>query len=266
MKRQHVTLVCMLFISSTLFLSACQQQETTTGTAEKKKEITKDDLKKNEDIASYGMGLGMGKNFLKKLSFELNMDIFLKGIEDGMADGEQLMPDDEIRTKMQAFQKEITEKKAAENLEKGKTFLEENKGKEGIVALPSGLQYKILKEGDGPMPKETDRVSVHYIGKTLDGTEFDNSIKRNRPAKFNVNRVVKGWTEALQLMKVGSKWELFIPSDLAYGEKGAGRNIGPNETLHFEVELIGIEEPPAKKESKPAPEKKADAEKKEEKK
>ena len=123
---------------------------------------------------------------------------------------------------------------------KGETYLKENAKKEGVKTLPSGLQYKVVKEGSGKSPKATDTVSVHYRGTLIDGTEFDSSIKRGEPAEFPVNRVIKGWTEALQLMKEGDKWMLYIPSHLAYGERGAGGAIGPNETLIFEVELLKV--------------------------
>ncbi len=233
-----------------------------------KKEIGKDALKTEEEVASYGMGLGMGKTFLKKINFELNMDLFIKGLEDGLSeDGKQLMTDEEIRTQMQAFQQKMMKKQGEESKKKGAKFLKENKKKKGVVTLASGLQYKVIKEGTGPIPKSTDTVKVHYKGTTIDGKEFDSSFKRKKPAKFSVNRVVKGWTEALLLMKVGSKWQLFIPSELGYGERGAGRNIGPNETLIFDVELISIEEPKKPKSDKPAgkkgdPKKKSEAKKK----
>jgi len=215
-----------------------------------KKEITKESLKTPEDIVSYGMGLNMGKNF-KKIGFELNIDIFVKGTQDGLSkDGKQLMPDDEIKKSMTAFQKQLMEKQKAqgkkqarENKIKGEKFLKENGKKKEVKTLASGLQYKVLKDGNGPMPKATDTVSVNYKGTTIDSKEFDSSYKRGKPAKFAVNRVVKGWTEAIQLMKVGSKWQLFIPGELGYGERGAGKDIGPNETLIFEVELLGIEPP-----------------------
>lgn len=129
---------------------------------------------------------------------------------------------------------------AANAMQKGEEFLKENAAKEGVKTLPSGLQYKVLKEGDGKSPKATDTVVVHYKGTLINGKEFDSSYKRGEPAEFPVNRVIKGWTEALQLMKEGSKWMLYIPSNLAYGERGAGADIGPNETLIFEVELLKV--------------------------
>jgi len=141
-----------------------------------------------------------------------------------------------MRDKMEIERKDISKI----NLKEGKAFLAENKEKEGVVTLESGLQYKVLKEGTGPFPKATDRVKTHYVGTLIDGTKFDSSIGKE-PITFSVNGVILGWTEALQLMKVGSKWKLFIPSELAYGENGAGNRIGPNAVLIFEVELISIE-------------------------
>ena len=141
-------------------------------------------------------------------------------------------------------------KQGEANKEKGGKFLEGNKTKQGIVTLKSGLQYKILKKGTGASPKATDTVKCHYKGTTIDGKEFDSSYKRGEPATFALNRVIKGWTEGLQLMKEGGKWQFFIPSELAYGERGSGPDIGPNEVLIFEVELLGIEKPETKKPEK----------------
>jgi len=136
--------------------------------------------------------------------------------------------------------KKIKTEQGEKNMTEGPKFLEENKAKEGVVILPSGLQYKVITEGTGKSPKATDKVKVHYRGTLINGKEFDSSFKRNQPAEFPVNGVIKGWTEALQLMKEGSKWELYIPSDLAYGARGAGGDIGPNATLIFEVELLEV--------------------------
>ena len=144
------------------------------------------------------------------------------------------------RTEAQAAQKKVQAEQGEKNMSEGPKFLEENKSKEGVVVLPSGLQYKVITEGSGKTPKATDKVKVHYKGTLLNGKEFDSSYKRNQPAEFPVNGVIKGWTEALQLMKEGSKWMLYIPSDLAYGARGAGGDIGPNATLIFEVELLEV--------------------------
>ena len=133
------------------------------------------------------------------------------------------------------------EQLAEENLSQGEAFLDENGKREGVITLPSGLQYEVMRDGNGDMPAATDTVVTHYRGTLIDGKEFDSSHRRGEPARFPVNRVIAGWTEALQLMKVGSKWKLFIPSSLAYGERGAGRAVGPNATLIFEVELLAIQ-------------------------
>jgi FKBP-type peptidyl-prolyl cis-trans isomerase FklB len=159
------------------------------------------------------------------------------------------MTEQEVNETLTAFQKEMAAQQAErnkilveKNKKEGEIFLAENKKKEGVVTLPSGLQYKVIKEGTGETPKLTDTVTVNYSGTLIEGTEFDSSYRRGQPATFPVKGVIAGWTEALQLMKVGSKWQLFIPSNLAYGERGAGRDIGPNTTLIFDVELLSIKE------------------------
>jgi FKBP-type peptidyl-prolyl cis-trans isomerase FklB len=205
-----------------------------------------DELKNKEDKLSYALGLNIGNSF-KQQSIEIKPDIFLKGIKDAFAGGKQLMSDDEVRETMVVLNKELTEKKAEamkklaeKNKEDAVMFFAENRKKEGVKTLASGLQYKIITEGKGQNPKATDTVTVNYRGTLIDGKEFDSSYRRGEPATFPVNGVISGWTEALQLMKVGAKWQLFIPSNLAYGEKGAGNLIGPNAALIFEVELISI--------------------------
>lgn len=228
-----------------------------------KKEITKADLKTEDDKVSYGIGFSMGSNFRKE-EMGMNLEILQKGIEDGFTGGERILNEEELKNTMMAFQQKMRTKKQAQrmemmqerkkqgeaNKEKGEKFLAENKTKEDVVTLKSGLQYKILKKGTGASPKATDTVQCHYKGTTIDGKEFDSSHKRGEPAKFALNRVIKGWTEGLQLMKVGGKWQFFVPSELAYGERGAGQNVGPNEVLIFEVELLGIEKPETKKPEK----------------
>jgi FKBP-type peptidyl-prolyl cis-trans isomerase FklB len=176
--------------------------------------------------------------------------VLFGGLKDALAGKEAALTKEEREKTLQAFQKEMMEKQitaskeaATKNAAEGEKFLTENKKKDGVKTTASGLQYKVLKEGSGPSPKETDTVVVNYKGTLIDGTEFDSSFKRNEPASFQVNRVVKGWIEALQLMKAGSKYQLFIPSALAYGERGAGQLIGPNATLIFEVELLSIKAP-----------------------
>jgi FKBP-type peptidyl-prolyl cis-trans isomerase FklB len=206
-------------------------------------------FKDQKEKLSYALGLSIGGN-LKRQFVEVDPDVMLRGLKDGLDSGKALMSDDEVRatiTQMQSELKAKMEEKArlaaVANKKEGDEFLEANKTKEGVVALPSGLQYKILTQGTGPTPVATDTVSCNYRGTLIDGTEFDSSYKRGQPASFRVSGVIKGWTEALQLMPVGSKWQLFIPSSLAYGERGQGP-IGPNAMLIFEVELISIQGKP----------------------
>jgi FKBP-type peptidyl-prolyl cis-trans isomerase FklB len=207
---------------------------------------SKPSLKTDNEKVSYSIGLDIGANF-KRQSVELDSKALAAGIADGLSGAKPALSEDEIRKVLADFQVQMRNRAAAaaqkaadENKKKGEAFLADNKKQKGVVALPSGLQYKVVKEGKGAKPKATDTVSVHYRGTLIDGTEFDSSIKRNEPAEFPVNQVIKGWTEALQLMPVGSKWQLVIPSDLAYGAQGAGAEIGPNSTLVFEVELLEI--------------------------
>ncbi len=209
----------------------------------------KPQLKDQKDKASYSIGYDIGSTF-KKQNIDLNMDALMSGLKEGLAGKEGTLTKDEREKTLEAFQKEMMEKQVAaskeaatKNAAEGEKFLAENKKKEGVKTTASGLQYKVLKEGSGASPKETDTVVTNYKGTLIDGTEFDSSYKRNEPATFPVNRVIKGWTEALQLMKPGAKYQLFIPASLAYGERGAGRDIGPNATLIFEVELLSIKPP-----------------------
>ena len=206
-------------------------------------------LKTQKDKVSYLIGRDMGSNF-KDQSIDVDTDIFMKGFKDALSGNKSPLTDDETQAIKTAYKEERMKKheeevkKVAEkNKNEGETFLAENKKKEGVVTLPSGLQYKVIKEGDGKTPKETDTVTVNYRGTLLDGTEFDSSYKRNEPATFPVKGVIPGWQEALQLMKTGAKWQLFVPAGLAYAERGAGNVIGPNTTLVFEVELLSIGEP-----------------------
>ena len=205
------------------------------------------ELKDLKSKVSYGLGLGMAKQF-KQSGIEVDPQLLAKGLADGLADGKPLMSEEEIQEALQTYQKELvgklTAKRAAEgekNKSEGDKFLAANSKKEGVKTTKSGLQYKVLKEGTGRSPKPSDTVKAHYKGTLIDGTEFDSSYKRGEPTEFPVDGVIKGWTEALQLMKVGSKWQLFIPSALAYGEQGS-RAIPPNSTLVFEVELLGIQQ------------------------
>jgi FKBP-type peptidyl-prolyl cis-trans isomerase FklB len=204
-------------------------------------------LKSQKDKTSYALGISLGKNIKQQLPAEIASELFLKGFKDALLGSNPLMSEEEMRTVITAFQKEMAAKQAEmtkslaeKNKKEGEAFLAENKKKEGVKTLPSGLQYKVLKEGTGKIPKATDKVSTHYQGTLIDGTEFDSSIKRGAPAEFLVNGVIPGWTEALQLMKVGSKWQLFVPSKLAYGEKSPSPIIGPNAVLIFTLELLAI--------------------------
>jgi FKBP-type peptidyl-prolyl cis-trans isomerase len=209
-------------------------------------------LKTQKQKASYAMGMNFGTG-LRKQSIDIDPAILARGLRDAFSNGKTLLTEDEARailTQLQADlrvkQQEAAQLAGEANKKQGLAFLEANKTKEGVVVLPSGLQYKVLQEGTGPKPAATDQVVCNYRGTLLDGTEFDSSYKRGQPATFPVTGVIKGWTEALQLMPVGSKWQLFIPAELAYGERGAGGQIGPNATLIFEVELVSIKAKDAK--------------------
>ncbi|MGB8457903.1 MAG: FKBP-type peptidyl-prolyl cis-trans isomerase [Candidatus Acidiferrum sp.] len=221
-------------------------------------------LTTQKDKASYAIGLNIGRS-MRKDDVDIDPNLLLRGMKDGLADAKPLLTDDEAKATMVALQADLRAKheakvelEAATNKKEGDAFLAENKTKEGVVTLPSGLQYKVLVEGTGPKPTATDTVVCNYKGMLLDNTEFDSSYKRGEPATFPVTGIIKGWTEALELMPVGSKWQLFIPPDLAYGARGgAGGGIGPNATLVFEVELMSIkpkaEVPAASPTPKPAP-------------
>ncbi|HEV8076011.1 MAG TPA: FKBP-type peptidyl-prolyl cis-trans isomerase [Candidatus Acidoferrum sp.] len=205
-------------------------------------------LKTPKEKASYAIGMNIGKN-LKRDSVDVDPAVLYRGLKDAFAGNKLLLTDEESKTALTVLQTEVRAKEeaktkaaAVENKKTGEAFLAANKSKEGVVTLPSGLQYKIIKEGTGPKPTAEDTVLCHYRGTLVDSTEFDSSYKRGEPLKIPVGGVIKGWTEAIQLMPVGSKWQLFIPSELAYGERGApGSPIGPNSTLIFDVELISIE-------------------------
>ena len=217
-------------------------------------------LQTQKDKASYAIGLNIGRS-MHKDSVDVDPNILLRGMKDGLAGAKPLLTDDEAKATMVALQADLRKKQeekmqaeAEVNKTKGEAFLADNKTKQGVVTLPSGLQYKILTEGTGPKPAVTDTVVCNYKGTLLDNTEFDSSYKRGQPATFPVSGVIKGWTEALQLMPVGSKWQLFIPSELAYGARGGpGGGIGPNATLVFEVELMSIQPKAEVKPPNPSP-------------
>jgi FKBP-type peptidyl-prolyl cis-trans isomerase len=215
--------------------AACQQQIT----AQTAPEPTLDTQQKK---VSYAIGLNLGKS-LKAQEVEADFDSLAKGVKDGLA-GTSMLDDQQIQETMESFQQEMTTRmtKAAEKMQAdGVQFLADNGKRPEVTTTASGLQYEILTAGDGPKPTATDKVKVHYRGTLVDDTEFDSSYKRGEPVVFPANRVIPGWTEALQLMPVGSKWKLYIPSALGYGPSGAGNAIPPNATLIFEVELLGIE-------------------------
>jgi FKBP-type peptidyl-prolyl cis-trans isomerase FklB len=204
-------------------------------------------LKTQKEKFSYALGMNIGNN-MHRQGVEIDPNILARGMKDAMAGRKLLLTEDEARSVVMQMQNQVRQKQeekskaaGAANKKQGDEFLAANKAKAGIVTLPSGLQYKILTEGTGPKPAVTDTVVCNYRGTLIDGKEFDSSYKRGEPTTFPVNGVIKGWTEALQLMPVGSKWQLFIPADLAYGERGAGTDIGPDATLIFEVELLSIE-------------------------
>ncbi len=195
---------------------------------------------------SYAIGVDAARGF-KRVGLDIDLDVMIKALRDATSDSKLLMSDEEMRAVMIAYQKEMQQKQAEaakiaaeKNKKDGDAFLAANKTKEGVVTLASGLQYKILKAGEGKRPTDEDTVEVNYRGTLLDGTEFDSSYKRGKPASFPLKGIIPGWIEALKLMPVGSKWQLFVPPELAYGARGAGREIGPNATLIFEVELLAI--------------------------
>jgi len=228
MKQLCIVLLCLVVM--TIQLSA--QKKTT--------------LKTEKDKVSYIIGTDIAKN-LKKQGIDIDPDMLFKGLKDAFTEQKLALSDSEIQQVMMAFQQEMMAKQsekageiAEKNQKEGAEFLAANKKKDSVITLPSGLQYKVLVEGSGKMPAINDTVTTNYRGTLIDGTEFDNSYKRGEPATFPVRGVIPGWTEALQHMKVGAKWLLFVPSGLAYGEQGAGQTIGPNATLIFEVELLSI--------------------------
>lgn len=195
-----------------------------------------------QEKVSYIIGRDMATN-LKKQGIDIEAASFTQGLNDVLEGKPSSLSQAEVQQAMTQLQQEMSQKQGAsstENQKAGEAFLAENKNKEGVETLPSGLQYQILKEGTGKSPSASDQVTTHYHGTLIDGTVFDSSYERGQPATFPVNGVIAGWTEALQKMKEGAKWRLFIPSDLAYGSQGAGDVIGPNSTLIFDVELISV--------------------------
>jgi FKBP-type peptidyl-prolyl cis-trans isomerase len=232
-------------LASVLIVAACQQEAVTEAEAGTTVEAPLV-LDSTDKRLSYGIAFGLGGQ-LAADGVPLNVEAFTAGLSDAVAGNDPLMTQEEIAAEMQTYQQEQAERMQTEMAEaagkngtEGSVFLTENGTKEGVVTLESGLQYKVLEAGDGATPTSADTVEVHYSGTLIDGTEFDSSYKRGETVKFGVTQVIGGWTEALQLMKVGAKWQLFIPADLAYGPAGAGGIIGPNATLLFDVELVAI--------------------------
>lgn len=208
----------------------------------------------DKQTLSYAIGMNIARGMKAQAieASDLDIEALARGLKDALAGNKTTLTDDQVHETLGAFSQEIRERQKTEhdaavsaNKAAGDAFLAENKTKDGVVALPDGLQYKIITAGTGAKPTVSDTVVCNYRGTLLDGKEFDSSAKHGQPASFPVGRVIKGWTEALQLMPVGSKWQLFIPSDLAYGDRGAPPDIGPNATLIFEVELLSIKETPA---------------------
>lgn len=227
-------LIYLLAVALTVAAASCQQK----GSKNVK-------LETNIDSVSYAIGILVGANNLQQLKNapggdQMNIEAMSAAFAVASSEGEAAMTEDEANTLVRNFFESQSRKEAQENLEKGNAFLEENKKREGVITTESGLQYEVLTEGNGPKPVDGDKVRVHYHGTLIDGTVFDSSVDRGEPAVFGVNQVIKGWTEALELMPVGSKWKIYLPASLAYGERGAGADIGPNSTLIFEVELLEI--------------------------
>ncbi|NJO14880.1 MAG: FKBP-type peptidyl-prolyl cis-trans isomerase [Thioploca sp.] len=244
MKIRYILLTMGLITTPLItWVSAEETSEETVAQPQKQPVV----LSNQQDKLSYSFGQNIGSS-LKKQEIELNLDLLMKGIQDAIADKESLLTPEEMANVLKEFQKERFAKLAEErkalaetNLKEGEAFLTANKAKEGVITLPSGLQYKVITQGTGKTPKATDQVTTHYRGTLIDGTEFDSSYKRGKPATFAVNQVIPGWTEALQLMKEGDKWQLFIPAKLAYGDRGVpGGKIGPSATLIFDIELISV--------------------------
>ncbi len=192
------------------------------------------------DKFSYSIGLGIGQNLKGMGTNDLNVEDFAQAVKDVLTGATPAISHTEARQIVNEYFEQLEARINAENIEKGKAFLEENKKNPNVKVLPSGLQYEVIREGNGKQPKATDQVRCHYEGTLIDGTLFDSSVRRGQPAVFGVNQVIKGWVEALQLMSEGAKWKLYIPSELAYGAAGAGEMIPPHSTLIFEVELLEV--------------------------
>lgn len=229
----------IILASSVLF--ACNAKGTADASKDSAdKDSTSTTKPASKSDISYAVGMALG-NSVKDLGIELDYNAFLQGFKDNMESKKLKMTEDQAVAYIQEAMTAAQEKKAAENKEKESQFLEENGKKPGVKTTASGLQYEVISEGSGVKPQATDTVKVHYTGSLMDGTKFDSSVDRGEPAVFPLDQVIQGWTEGIQLMSVGSKYKIYIPSNLAYGESGAGNVIPPNTPLIFEVELLGIE-------------------------
>lgn len=258
MAKKTELLLILTAMAALCLLAAAQNPATPNAPAPKTQAGQADNspFKTPKEKQSYALGMNIGDT-LKRQSVDIDPAIFQQGLKDAMAGGKTQMTEEEATSVLMALQQEVRAKAeekqkqlAATNKAEGDAFLAANKTKEGVVTLPDGLQYKVLTQGTGPKPSLTDTVTVNYKGTLINGKEFDSSYKRGQPATFPVGGVIKGWTEALQLMPVGSKWELWIPATLAYGEQQRGPDISPNSTLVFEVELLSIQEKQPKPDEK----------------
>jgi FKBP-type peptidyl-prolyl cis-trans isomerase FklB len=240
MSKKLLSIVCVTGLLLALAVG-CTAEDAKSPAAE---EVKLDTQKKR---ISYTIGLNIGQDFARQ-EMEIDTDVLVLGVIDALGEKEPRMTQEEMAAEVQTYQQEMRAKQEArlkevtdKNVEEGKAFLVENAKKDGVVVLESGLQYKVIEPGQGAKPTADSMVKVHYKGTLVDGAEFDSSYRRGQPASFPVGGVIPGWTEALLLMQEGAKWQLFIPSELAYGERGAGQDIGPNAVLIFDVELISIE-------------------------
>jgi len=247
--QKSLTTIANVMAAAIILLGNVRAQQTPAATTQPPPAASQNApaLATQKDKVSYAIGMNIGTN-LHRQSVDVDPKILQQGIEDALAGGKTLLSEDEARATLTELQNDVRKKQQEKmqqageaNKKEGDAFLATNKGKEGVFTLASGLQYKVLTSGAGPKPTASDSVVCNYRGTLIDGKEFDSSYKRGQPATFPVGGVIKGWTEALQLMPVGSKWQLFVPSELAYAERGSGPDIGPNATLIFEVELLSIQ-------------------------
>lgn len=234
---KKIAISALLFTSLLSFNGLAQEKCCKSKKCKNNQEM---ELKTELDSISYGLGVSIAQNLKTQGITELDATALSKGLEDAIGGKELKLKEEEIGAMLNAFMQKKAEEKSKGVIEAGKQFLVENAKRSEVTTLPSGLQYEIITEGTGAKPSADDQVTTHYTGKLIDGTVFDSSVERGQPATFPVGGVIKGWTEALLLMPVGSKWKLFIPYDLAYGERGAGAQIGPYSTLVFDIELLEI--------------------------